>query len=262
VKRATILGKASGLFFISGSILSKGQNIPVPLLSSILGALSLLLYTIGYALWFVSSHFFPKNHNTVSDWYGFAQFKEQYLYSSVIGLVGCTFSMAAFFVPALLLPAAWIFLTSNIMWSIAEYHKYQNPPDYDKEYSNSYQKTYLSYALVMTSISAITALSSSLIYFLPTLSFPLLVLSTLIIIGLNALGVELWLKFSYCEHKPTPVTTSHQQMSSILKPAMTLESTASTEPYHGKSLLTGEVLIPLQKSDNTLELDPTCRMTH
>lgn len=263
----SILGKVTAFFFFSGFVLGKAQNLPIPGIPSILNLISLFFYLLGYGTWFVSSHFHPNHAYHAKEWYGFAQFKEQHLFAATLGILATSVSIAAFFVPVLLIPAAWLFLASNSMWSISEYHKLQNPNPADESYSHSYQKAYFSYSMTMTSISTVTALSLTAIAIFPALTLPIFILSAITILGLTAVVAEVWLNYMFGDHKPTPVKPdSSLQMAQSLGAAATLEESPAPdpEPYQGQSLLKSVETVPAPSPevDNpALSNQQTCSMS-
>lgn len=232
------LGKVSSFFFFSGFVFGKIQNLPIPVVSAAFNIISLLFYMMGYGVWFIASHFYPNHTQKEEEWYGFAQFKEQYLFAATLGLIATALSIAGFFVPVLLIPAAWMFVASNFMWTSGEYHKLNNPPPYDEKYSHTYQKAYVSYAVTMTAMSFVAALSATIIFLFPPAAIPVLILSGIIAVGLSAFAIENWLDYTFGDHKPTPVIqTSHNQMNHSLGPRVSNEEICSPAPYHGDDLL-------------------------
>ena len=232
------LGKVSSFFFFSGFVFGKIQSLPIPVVSSAFNVVSLMFYMMGYGVWFIASHFYPDHDPKEEEWYGFAQFKEQYLFAATLGFIATALSIAAIFVPVLLIPAAWTFLASNFMWTSGEYNKLNSPSPQDKNYSHTYQKAYVSYAITMTAMSFVTALGATAVFLFPPAAIPVLILSTIIIVGLSAFAVENWLNYTFGDHKPTPVVqTSHNQMNHSLGPRVVPEETDSLAPYHGDDLL-------------------------
>lgn len=229
------LGKVSSFFFFTGLVFGKAQYLPIPIVSTILNVLSLLSYLMAYSFWFISSHFYPNHTQHKNEWYGFAQFKEQYLAASVLGLLATSFSLAALLVPVLLIPAAWIFLASNLMWTFAEYHKFYNPPTYDENYSHSYQDAYLSHAITITSMSVIATISATLVFLFPPITLHVFVVSSILLLGLTLLAAETWLNFNFGGHKPNPPETSYTQMNN-LGPKLANEHKNTPAPYHGADL--------------------------
>lgn len=240
------LSKVSSLLFLTGFVFSKLQNFPIPFLSSITNAIALVFYMMGYAAWFISSHFYPNHTQKKDEWYGFAQFKEQYLYAATLGVIATALSLAALFLPILIIPAAWLFVASNLMWTSGEYHKFNNPPPYDKNYSHTYQEAYLSYAITMSSMTAIAAISTTLIILFPQITIPLYIITTILGVGLSILAAEIWLNCTFGDHKPTPVKSSHNQMNNELGPKTDHEEINSPAPHHGKDLFRSSIEMTAQ----------------
>lgn len=263
----TKLNNASSYFFFSGFIVSKIKYLPVPLVSPILNLISLFLYLVGYCFWFISSHFYPSQEKKESEWYGFAQFKEQYLYAAALGLVATSISLIAIFLPILLVPAGWIFLGSNIIWTIGEYHKLNNPPSHEEHFSQDRQSVYVSYALSMTLIGFITATSTTLAFFLPVITIPLLISTTLICIGVGSLAFKFWLESKFGDFQPPcPNDASYKQMNNDLGKKIHSEPDLSMAPYHGSSPLNSKSHNAKEKElsiDHPLDLPiQTCKKPH
>ncbi|WP_173237143.1 hypothetical protein [Legionella antarctica] len=232
------MGKVSSFFFFSGFVFGKIQNLPIPVVSPALNAVSLTFYMMGYAVWFLASHFYPNHIPKEEEWYGFAQFKEQYLFAATLGLLATGLSIAGFFMPVLLIPAGWTFLASNFMWTSGEYNKLNSPSPHDKNFSYTHQKAYVSYAVTMTAMGFVAALATTAVFLFPPAAIPVLILSSIIVIGLSAFAIENWLDYTFGDHKPTPVVqSSHCQMKNSLGPRVFQEETDSPDHYHGEGLL-------------------------
>ncbi len=255
-----ILDKVSSYSFLLGLVASKIQYLPITLATPFLNLISLCLYLSGYSLWFVASHFYPDHYPKFTEWYGFAQFKEQNSYAAFLGIAAALVSIAAIALPILAIPAVWMFFASNVLWTVGEYHKLKNPPP-DENYSESYQKSYLSYALAMTAMGLVGALAATAIFFFPLLTIPALAISGLMSIALGVVAVEYWLDYTFGDHKKTPVSAaSYNKMTNGLGPSIELEEIASPAPYHNQKLL--EKTKPSHEHEiESTEIDsPTCNM--
>jgi glucan phosphoethanolaminetransferase (alkaline phosphatase superfamily) len=214
------LEKASGLLFFAGFFLSKFQYVPFMELSAIFRFVSLGMYLLAYGLWFTANLLHPDHKVHQNKWYGFAQIKEQFLFSSFIGLVATLLSVAAIALPVLLPPAAILFLIGNVLWTIGEYHKLKNPLHNDPQFSHTRQRDYLSYAMTTTTISLISAIAAILIFAFPPITIPVTIFSVLLCVGLGVFAFEFYLKSNFGEHKTTPVTNSYNQMTEDLGPSL------------------------------------------
>lgn len=243
MSHATRLDKASSYFFLLGFFLSKIQYIPLTIISSTLKFSSLIMYFLGYLLWIIGSHIYPDHNRLKNQWYGFAQFKEQYQCAAIIGLIATVLSIIAIFVPILILPAAWLFLSSNVIWTIGEYHKLNNPPEYELNYSHGHQSVYLSYAMTMSTITLLTAVTTTLMIIFPLIALPVFMGGALLGIGLGALGLEYWLEFSFGNHPLTPIKESYRHMNYSLGPSGT-KVTSFSESYHNHTVFMEEELKP------------------
>ncbi|WP_192877366.1 hypothetical protein [Legionella pneumophila] len=264
----TKLNNASSYFFISGFIISKIQYIPIALVSSALNLMSLLFYLIGYGLWFIASHFYPPGQAKKNqEWYEFAQFKEQYLYAAALGLIATTISMMAIFSPIMLVLSGWLFFGSNIIWTIGEYNKLNNPPISEENFSKDRQNAYVSYALSMSVIGFITAASTTAAFFIPVITIPLLIITTIICIGVGSLALEYWLESKFGDYQPDiSMDESYKQMSNNLGKKIHLEPNPTPEPYHGTKPLHSaphDVKIKEPFSDPQMDLSShTCKSQH
>lgn len=260
MSKSKILDKLSSYSFILGMIASKIQYIPINIATPFLNLTSLTLYLLGYFLWFLSSHFSPDHRAEYTQWYGFAQFKEQNIYAASVGILAALVSIAAIALPVLAIPAAWMFVCCNSIWSISEYHKLKNPIK-DENYSESYQQSYFSYTLAMTTMGIIGALATTLIFFFPTITIPALVLSGIISIGIGIVAAEYWVDFTFGDHKKTSSsTTSYDKMNNQLGASVQLEEAHNPVPHHGKDLFKAS---EADKEDELTALEacfavPTC----
>lgn len=231
------LDKASGIFFFSGFLISKLQYIPFPLLSCIFRFISLSFFFFAYGFWCIANILRPDQREHQDKWYGFAQIKEQFLFSSFIGLVATIVSVAAVFIPMLLPVAAWLFVLGNIIWAIGEYHKFKTPPEHDTNFSLKQQKSFVSYAISSTVITLITAIAATLMFVFPLFAIPITLLSLLTCVGVGALSFEFWLKSRFGGHQQTPNAGSYQQMTHALGPSFASEPTDSVKPTHSNPFL-------------------------
>ncbi|MGL5742490.1 MAG: hypothetical protein ACRCXC_08040 [Legionella sp.] len=224
------LDKASGVLFFAGFVVSKLQYAPFPLASAIFRFVSLGIYLMAYGFCLTANLLHPDHKEHQDKWYGFAQIKEQFIFSSFIGLLGTVTSIAAVFIPALFPPAAWLFCIGNAIWAVGEYHKFKNPPKNDENYSSSRQRAYLSYSITTTAISLVTAISATLMFVFPPAAIPITIFSLIICAGLGALAFDFWLNSSFGEHKPSPAPNSYHQMSDSLGPSVSNDLKDSPEP--------------------------------
>ncbi len=238
MSHATRLDKASSYLFLLGFFISKIQYIPILIIAPFIKTISLILYFLAYSLWFIAGFIYPDHKKKNDEWYGFAQLKEQYQLAAVIGLAATVLSILALFVPILTLPAVWIFFVSNIIWIIGEYHKLNNPPQYELNYSHGHQNAYLSYAITMTLISLLTAISTSIILIVPPIAIPVFIIATLLSVGMGALAGEFVLDYNFGNHPLTPIKNSYDQMIELLDTSIVSEMNDNPEPYHQNHIFT------------------------
>lgn len=227
--------KISGQLFLLGLAAAKLKNIPIRIVSAILTVLSLVCYLIGYSVWLLATLFYPNFPRKEFSWYSFASIKEQYQISSILGLVA---TILCIIYPSLLLPATWIFTASNLVWSIAEYHKLQNPPDYIDNFSKHRQSAYLTYTQLITFISALTAGGISLALIVPNCAASVLLASTIVGNGLTLVAFY-YLKKSWDEPPPDQVQVSHSvlTMASRLSIELQVRRANASEDQRGQTPL-------------------------
>jgi len=144
----------------------------IPFLSEILTIPLLISWLIGYSTWYIGTSFYGKDHQRKEDsWYGFAEFRQQHQTAALLGTIA---TILCFIVPTLIIPTAWLFTISNIFWAIGEHHKKNMPNTNDPKYSTPKQKIYCHLSLLVTTISFITAASTTVVFFIPIIA-PILV---------------------------------------------------------------------------------------
>lgn len=232
--KVALLNKASGFFFFAGFVTTKVLFLPIAITPAIANVISLLFNSIGYAIWYLASHFYPEQKLKKNDWYSFAQSKEQHTFAAMLGLLATILSFAALSNPILFIPVAWLFLGSNLMWTLGEYHKLKNPPE-DENYSSSYQNVYLAYALTITGITLIAAINTTLLILFPPLAMPILIATTIIMTGLSAVALELWLDYTCNSYPPKPKNNSYNQIDAHLGDRTKQSKDIDPEPYHGRN---------------------------
>lgn len=235
------LNKARGFCFAAAVIIGKVPYFSLTIFTPILNLCSLGFYLLAYTLWLISTHYYPE-HTKHKKWYGFAQFKEQHSIAATLGIIASVMSVFAIVSSIVLIPAAWIFLVGNLIWLTSEYHKFNNPFEEDELYSTELQKTYITYAGSVTTISLIGAISTTLMFVFPPIAFSLFVASTCICVGLSLLSLEYWLSYNAkaYNHKPPTLEkkgSSYQRImpSLALKPFSAPEKPSITPQPHNKS---------------------------
>lgn len=166
---AAKLDGAVGQLFIIGFAASKFKDIPISLVSLIMTVISLLAYLVGYLLWFVATLLYPDHPRKHQFWYGFAQFKQQYQLASLLGALACIICLTC--PPLFIVPACWMFAVSNMLWTIAEYHKFQHPPTDNPNYSSERQAVYLRYVMLMTAVCILSTICITIVMICPALVF-------------------------------------------------------------------------------------------
>jgi len=240
VSHAKRLDNASSIFFFLAFTLSKIEYIPSIVTSSIATLISFGFNLIAYLLWFTSSLIHPDHPGKKEKWYGFAKFREQHQLAAIVGFIACTTSVIALIVSATLhIPASWFFLISNICWSISEYHKLNNPPDYDTGVTYEQQKAYFSYTLMLTLIAFLSALTTTLVFIFPVIAIPLVVTTGLLSLGFGIQAGGYWLDYKYGATQDTAKSSnkeSYHLLHDSLGVSIKNVESFSPEPYHQNQL--------------------------
>lgn len=170
----------SGNLFIFGMVSGHIDIIDLPPPGPIaIQMISMIAYLIGYGLWFAASLLHHEYARAPDSWLGFTSFREQYQVSAIIGI---TASIIWFFFPAIIVPAAWLFLLSNLIWCISEHHKHVNPPpEYNTPDTKPHfvigQSLYCNYTTIVTIVSLVTALALTLSVIFPPAAGTILLIS-------------------------------------------------------------------------------------
>ncbi|KTD82260.1 hypothetical protein [Legionella waltersii] len=236
MSKETNYNKVSSIFFFSGFLLSKIQYVPFIIASSFTNLAALVLYMMGYGLWFIGIQGTPPN----PEWSPFANLKSKFLYAAVLGLLASTISVLALINPLFLVPAAWLYFASNVLWVGGEYYKLQgSDPNSTREYINS-QKNYFNYSITISTIGFVTALATTLSFFIPPITLPVILISSIICIGLGCLSFEYWLESKITSPSTTDielVEISHNKIQSELGASNRCKKSDEQSPYHGNSPL-------------------------
>ena len=183
------IDKASGIIFFLGILSAKLCYLPVALVSGVAYILSLVFYLVAYVLWLIATHFYP-NHPPLRDrWFGFSAFRDQNKASATIGALAVIFSFVAFAVPIIIIPSLWLFVISNLIWSISHYHKLKNPILQEDFFSRESQGSFLSYTILTTTLSLVTAVCLTAAFLCPPVAAVLLTVSTAVGIALTVVAM-------------------------------------------------------------------------
>ncbi|MDX1838269.1 hypothetical protein DIZ81_10355 [Legionella taurinensis] len=264
LRHAKRLDKASGFFFLMGFVFSKLQTIPIVFVSSLFNLLSLMCYLTAYTLWLAACERYPDHPPRTQSWYGLVQFKNQHKVAAVLGTLAILICVAAIAFPPALIASAWLFLVSNVLWCIAEYHKMRHPPVYDKEYSSKRQAVYMRYALLMTSASIVTAVATTLVFCFPPAALATLITATILCLLINLVALQDWVVFTWVKHPPDAWEQSHTHMNNELgcelghEPALDEEAedvSVLSQSSEAPSSSEGTPLQPLWRSGAVVEPD-------
>lgn len=257
------LYKAVSYFFFSAYVSSKLRQLPYAFFFPIFNVLSITLNMIGYSLWWLATYLHPDQSRSEFKWYGFAQFKEQHRISAILGIIASLFSFLAIAYPVLLIPAAWLFLSGNIVWTISEYHKLKNPASQEPGDSYEKQNNLLSYSGIMTAIGFITALSTTLSICFPALSIFVIIASSLIYTGLGVLAFEFWLNYNIAPEVDPLNNNSYLQMSESLSPQdseFTMKNNVKPPYQSGNEFINSRQNVSINTIDETEEMEYDLRV--
>lgn len=263
MKRSTeILDKISGYFFLAGFVSSKLRYIPIFFLSQLLTITSLATYLIGYSAWYFAALTYPNYPRKHQAWYGFSEFKEQYQLASLLGTLATIICIVSGALSWVVL-ALWLYTLSNLIWSISEYHKRENPAPYEPGFSAERQTIYIKYALIVTVISALAAIAGTIAITVPIIAAFSLTFSTIVGNALTILALYYW-KQSLSQPTPTnsytklnhvlttfsPPHTNHTSITSITRQPQTIyyEPTIPAKSPQGLPVDTNEGIVPTLNS--------------
>lgn len=212
MSHAEKFNKASTAFFFAGFAVSKLHHTPFIVLATLSNLVSLFLYAIAYCLWFLASRLYPDYPRKAQSWYGFTEFKNQHIIAVILGIAAIISCVAALSMPLAIIPATWLFASSNSIWCISEYHKKQSLAISDKDYSVSLQTAYLRYAITTTALSFLTALDTTLAIIFPAETVLILAYSSIAGVGLGALAIYFLTDYIYHKHASDGIDISYIKM--------------------------------------------------
>ena len=220
----------SGNLFLLGMVTSRFREIPIPIVSSLILFLSMLAYLVGYTLWFVASMLHPPYARKPDSWLGFASFRTQYQVAAILGIAA---AIMWFFFPIMIIPAAWLFLISNLIWTISEHHKKINPPpdhitDLEKLKYIQRQSVYCQYTKIATFISLMTAVGLTLALIFPPAAAGILIVTGILGIFCTVISLGFLMKASCGKFEVSAVDDATAVVSEL--PAI-----KNTSPTVGKT---------------------------
>lgn len=184
------LESASGYLFTIGAVFSKLQYLPITAVRVTSNLSALLMYLAGYFLWVAACQRYPHEELQTHRWYTFAEFKDQFTASAVIGSIAMAFSLFAIANPIAFVASAWLMVVSNFLWVVGERNKMVNPPQYRQLPDPKQQETYFNYSTIVFAISVITALSVTGVVFFPISAIYIVSLATILTTGLSLWSFE------------------------------------------------------------------------
>lgn len=196
----------SGYFFLLGFVSSRLNHMPIMLLNTILNVVSLVSYLIGYVSWYLASLYYPEHPPKVDYWFGFAQFRKQYQIAAILGTLATIFYIIS---PALVIPSAWLYLISNALWAISEYHKMENPPQ-ESNYCHERQSLYVKFAILVTLSALGEALAETLIWVFPLEATCIMTVFSIIGTILTLASMYYWYQSTFGNFEKEHTSDSYQ----------------------------------------------------
>ena len=197
-KVAKLLDDITGFIFLGAFLISKAQHIPHPFVRAASKLISLSAYLVGYLLWFIATLFYDKHERVRDNWYGFAEFKEQFRATSIIGFVATVLCLTY---PVLLIPASCLFAISNVLWLIGVYHQ-NNTPSFDTTVPKSEKNSYFLYVSLITASSIITTAGMIAVFLFPLIAAPILTATTVVSLGLTVSAMLLLARIRFFSQPP------------------------------------------------------------
>jgi hypothetical protein len=208
-QHAETLSKLSGFLFLVGLFASRLSSIPVSIVTMILNLVSTIAYLVGYISWYMASLFYPDHPRKREHWFGFAQFKQQYQISALIGAIATVLCIVT---PFLMLPIAWLYTISNLIWAISECHRKENPFPDDPSFSSDRQTLYVRYAVLVAAGSIIASISLTIVFLFPPSAFIVLSTSSFIAAILTVFTMYYWIKSIFGRYTPDHIKESYAKL--------------------------------------------------
>lgn len=237
------------------------------MLTPILHAISFVAYLVGYISWYLATIFYPEYQRKPNTWYGFSSFKDQFQTAALLGTVATIFCLAA---PVLTIPTVWLYVLSNLIWSIGEYHKKVSFVAQDAQYSSAKQAVYFRYSALVTLTSTIGAIAATAVALFPAMALCITFYAS--IAGLISTTAALchWGACAFCRFPPDQIPQSYGTIAECLPIKKNERANApvnqSRPPCNGPSALSKfaldktlptPVVVPLINPE-----DPTTNRTH
>ncbi|KTD09546.1 hypothetical protein [Legionella jamestowniensis] len=205
------LDTASGVFFFLGFVVSQLQHSPFVFLAALSNLGALFFYSIGYALWLAACQLYPDYPQQKNHWYGFIEVKNQHRIAAILGALAILCCVGGIFMPALLVPASWLFFGSNLIWCIAEYHKQKI-----NQKSSHTDTAYMQYAMISTVMTLVPAIGATVSLFFPPAALVTFIISTTLGISLGSLSLYCWLDYTL-GREYNAKSESYQQLTESLE---------------------------------------------
>lgn len=188
---------ASSVFAVAGFILSKAEYFfGVSFIRAFFTVASLVCFLIYYILWFAAATFFP-NVQTTKPLSIFDLLKEHRsvnIKAAIVGVLGTILYFSSFALPVLTIPAVWLYFISSCLWFYGEYKELNKPSLAGEGPLWVKHKNYVIFSGLLTFSSLLSAISSTAIFWAPTLAAPPITITFAVIGALVGCGaIAFWL---------------------------------------------------------------------
>ncbi|ASQ45734.1 hypothetical protein [Legionella clemsonensis] len=218
------LDTASGVFFFLGFVVSQLQHSPFVFLAALSNLGALFFYSIGYALWLAACQLYPDYPRQKTHWYGFVEVKNQHRIAAILGAIAIICCVAGIFMPAMLVPASWLFFASNLVWCIAEYHKHNITQN-----TSHAETAYMQYTVLSTVMTLVPAIGATISLFFPPAALFTFIISTTLGISLGSLSLYCWLDYTLGREFRSE-SDSYQLLTNSLEIEQSLPPSPSPNP--------------------------------
>lgn len=222
MKVAERLDTASGVFFFLGFVVSQLQHSPFVFIAALSNLAALFFYSIGYTLWLAACQLYPNYPPHKDRWYGFIEIKNQHRIAVILGALAIGCCVAGIFIPALLVPASWLFFASNLIWCIAEYHKHKLLQN-----SSAAETAYMQYTVISTIMTLVPAIGATISLFFPPAALLTFIISTTLGVTLGSLSLYCWLEYALDKENKSDSESYH-----ILTNSLEVENLSPSTPNH------------------------------
>jgi hypothetical protein len=227
---AAAFDRWSGYLFLIGYVTAKLRYLPFGLMAGIFNLVSILTYLAGYLSWYVAALLYTGHTRRHERWFGFAELNFQYEITALLGTIASIMAIICIAAPVLIVPTAWIFAISNLLWAISEHHKNDNPMPDDITFSSKRHTHYLRYATLSAISSTIMAVGLTLGLLIPPVAVSLVAATTITAAIITVVSLYYWGRHAFGSYKPDRVSHSYEKLADGLGCELTHNPLAQPSP--------------------------------